>query len=236
MRMPAIMTCEECPVRRYAMFCNLEANARRRLESAAHVMPYPAAATLLVEGEPARGVFIVCSGSVKLTATAPGTGRTIVARVAKAGEVLGIAATMSGRPHALNAETAELCQAAFIRRDDFLRLVAEFGAVATRALEQLSNEVLDSSAKIRSLALCEPASAKLARLLDDWGRERGKPTEQGIRLTQLASHQAIGEMIGTSRETVTRQLGELKKRHIIEIKESTLVIRDPSALSIEASA
>ena len=55
MRMPAIMTCEECPVRRYATFCNLEANARRRLESAAHVMPYPAAATLLVEGEPARG-------------------------------------------------------------------------------------------------------------------------------------------------------------------------------------
>lgn len=235
MRMTTFVSCADCPQRTSSSFCKLSDEVQQRLQASGHVMVYPAESVLFGEGEPVRGVYILCTGRVKMTANSP-NGRTIVARVAKAGEALGVGAAVSGLRHGLTAETMEPSQACFIRRDDFARLLTEFDTVASSALAQLSREIQDSTEMIRSLGLSESAGAKLARLLVEWSRERGKATDEGIRLTQLASHEAIAQMIGASRETVTRHLGAFKRRRIIEINASTLLIRDPSALSIQASA
>lgn len=212
----------------------MQDEAHQRFQASSHVMVYPAGAVLFAEGEPVRGVFVLCTGRVKLTANSR-TGRSVVARIARAGEALGIGSAISGQRHALTAETMGPSQACFIRHDDFARLLTEFDSVASGALAQLSREVQESTETIRSLGLCESAAAKLAKLLVDWSHERGKETQEGIRLTQLESHEAIAQMIGASRETVTRHLSRFRKRRIIEMRASTLLIRDPSALSIQAS-
>ena len=233
MRTTTYVSCMDCPLRTSSAFCGMQDEAHRRLQESSHAMVYPTGAVLFAEGEPVRGVFVLCTGRVKLTANSR-NGRTVVARIAKAGEALGIGSAVSGERHVLTAETAGPSQACFIRRDDFARLLTEFDSVAGGALAQLSREIQDSTERIRSLGLSESAAAKLARLLVDWSRERGKATQEGIRLTQLESHEAIAQMIGASRETVTRHLSLFRRLQIIEMRASTLLIRDPSALSMQA--
>src|SRR5437660_12587456 len=70
---------------------------------------FPAGAVLFVEGQSPRGIYVICSGRVKLTATSR-EGKTLILRIAEAGEVLGLHGTVSGKPYELSAETLQPCQ------------------------------------------------------------------------------------------------------------------------------
>ena len=72
-------------------------------------------------------------------------------------------------------------------------------------------------------------SEKLARLLLQWSSD-GRVTDGSIRLKISLTHEEMAQLIGTTRETVTRTLSELKKRRVLELTGSTLVIRNRAAL------
>src|SRR6266480_1298596 len=82
----------------------------------------------------------------------------------------------------------------------------------------------------RLLFLSQSASEKLARLLVRWCDELGKRTPQGIRITSGLTHEEIGQMICASRETVTRVLGELKRKHIVNLVGNSIFVRNRKAL------
>ncbi len=71
---------------------------------------------------------------------------------------------------------------------------------------------------------------RLATLLLEWGSRKDEAAEQEPRLRLALTHEEIAQMIGTSRETVTRLFAELRKRQIIQSKGSTLFIRNKPAL------
>ena len=71
---------------------------------------------------------------------------------------------------------------------------------------------------------------RLARLVMDWCDERGEQTDKGIRLKVLLTHEEIAQMIGTTRETVTRLLTSLRAKKVIEIKGSTVNVMRYEAL------
>ena len=234
MHSTTVVNCSECPPRDARSFCSLTVRSRRRNEAAPCATIFPPGATLFREGEPPRGVFVLCRGRVKLSASSR-DGRTIVTGLGGAGEVLGVAAAISGDAHTLSAETMDQCHATFIGRGDFLDLVRESQDIAGGAVAQLSAEIHQSAETIRSLALCESSRTKLARLLVDWSEKHGRRVDGAIRLEMHTTHELIGQMIGTSRETVTRQISEFKRRRIIEVTDSAILIRDPSGLSMQAS-
>ncbi|HYL94740.1 MAG TPA: helix-turn-helix domain-containing protein, partial [Terriglobales bacterium] len=80
------------------------------------------------------------------------------------------------------------------------------------------------------------AAEKLAKLLLEWSGRNGEATKLEPRLKLALTHEEIAQMIGTSRETVTRLFAELKKRQIIQSKGSTLLIRNKAALKLMAGA
>ena len=59
---------------------------------------------LFVEGQAPRGIFVLCKGRVKLSICAS-DGKTLILKIAEAGEVLGLSAAVSGAPYELTAET-----------------------------------------------------------------------------------------------------------------------------------
>lgn len=83
-----IESCLSCPHREDRLFCNLSGRALQDLAAITSPATYPKGATLFLEGQAARGVFIVCSGRVKLS-TSSADGRTLILRIADSGEVLG---------------------------------------------------------------------------------------------------------------------------------------------------
>jgi CRP/FNR family transcriptional regulator, cyclic AMP receptor protein len=79
------------------------------------------------------------------------------------------------------------------------------------------------------LGLSHSVSEKLARLLLEWAND-GEKTPDGIRIKVSLTHEEIAQLIGTSRETVTRVLGEFRDQQIAQLRGSTLLIRNKIGL------
>jgi CRP/FNR family transcriptional regulator len=221
-------SCIDCEVRQERPFCNMSAPAVATMEAMKFTSVYPKGSMLFVEGEQPRGVFVLCSGKVKLT-TSSTEGKTLIVKIAEPGEVLGVSAAILGRNYEVSAETLEPAQLNFIKRDDFLKLLNTHADACMHAAQQLSEKYQSAQREIRSLGLSQTTSEKLARLILDWCR-RGEATPNGFRLKVLLTHEEIGQMIGTTRETVTRLLSDFKRRKIIEVKGSTIMVAKKAAL------
>lgn len=220
-------SCAECERGVDRLFCNMSPAALKMLDAIKYTSVYPKGSVLFVDGEEPRGVFILCSGRAKLT-TSSAEGRTLIVKLAEAGEVLGASATILGRPYEVTAETLEPSQLNFIKRDDFLRFLNTHTEACMHTAQQLSEKYQSAQREIRSLGLAQSTSEKLAKLLLEWCDLHGEQTPKGIRLKVLLTHEEVAQMIGTTRETVTRLLSDFKRKQMIEVKGSTvLVLRKP---------
>ena len=223
-----IESCLTCKLREDRLFCNLTPGAVKDLEAIKYSTAYPKGAVLFVEGQMPRGVFILCKGRTKLSICSS-DGKTLILKIAEPGEVLGLSATVSGKPYELTAETLDPCQVNFVKREDFLRYLRDHNEVTLRVAEQLSDKYNTACHEIRSLGLSHSAAEKLAKLLLEWSGKNGDAKQPG-RMKLALTHEEIAQMIGTSRETVTRLFADFKKRQFIQLKGSTLVIRNRQAL------
>jgi CRP/FNR family transcriptional regulator len=228
-------SCLECKVRSSDHFCNFEADLLKSFEVLKYATVFPKGAVLFVEGQSPRGVFMICSGRVKLT-TCSMDGKALITRIAEGGEVLGLSAAVSGAPYMVTAETLVPSQVNFIRREDFLRFLKENAKACLRVAEHLSNNYHSAFEQVRSLGLSHSASEKLAKLMLEWCTKGGNETEKGVSVKLTLTHEEIAQIIGSSRETVTRLLGDFKTRQLIDIKGSTLIIRDKAVLTAMVSS
>src|SRR5208282_849006 len=183
---------------------------------------------LFIEGQQPRGIFVLCAGKVKLS-TSSRQGKTIITKLSDAGDVLGLNATVSNRPYEVSAEMVEAGQANFIARDAFLQFLRDHGEVAVRVAEQLSRNYYTAYEEIRTLGLTTSPAEKFAKLLLSWSVESKDP-EKPARVKVTLTHEEITEMIGTTRETVSRLFSEFKKKELLQVKGTTLTIRNRGAL------
>ena len=227
--MEVVESCITCKLRADRLFCNLPAATLQTFENIKFATAYPPGSVLFVEGQQSRGIFVLCKGSIKVSINSP-SGRTMIVKLAEPGEVLGLSATISGKPYEVTAETIDPCQVNFVKRDDFLKFLKDDVDVCFKVAEQLSEKYHNACKEVRSLGLSHSAAEKLAALLLEWSAKSGETAEREPRLKVRLTHEEIAQMIGTSRETVTRLFADLKKQHILESKGSTLVIRNQAAL------
>jgi CRP/FNR family cyclic AMP-dependent transcriptional regulator len=223
-----IDNCLICPVREEHLFCNLPLPAVQKLNEIKSTGVYPKSTMLFVEGQQPRGVFVLCAGKAKLS-TSSSEGKTIITKISEAGDVLGLNATISNRPYEVTAEMMEAGQANFIARDELLQFLREYGEVALRVAEQLSRNYYTAYEEIRTLGLTSSPAEKFAKLLLSWSPNAENATEPAhLKLT--LTHEEIAEMIGTTRETVSRLFSDFKKKQLLQLKGSNLIIRDKPAL------
>lgn len=222
-------TCTDCTVRKDRLFCNMSTDTITAMDSVKFTSVYPKGSLLFVEGENPRGVFVLCSGRAKLT-TSSTEGKTLIVKIAEPGEVLGASATILGKAYEVSAETIEPSQLNFIKREDFLKLLNSHADACMHTAQQLSEKYHSAQREIRSLGLSQTTSEKLAKLLLDWCDAGGEETPRGTRLKVLLTHEEIGQMIGTTRETVTRLLSDFKRRQILDVKGSSVFVRERGVL------
>src|SRR5215469_9085155 len=223
-----IESCVSCPHREDRLFCNLPPAAVQALSAITSPAAYPKTAMLFVEGQSPRGVFILCGGRVKLS-TSSADGKSLIVRIADPGEVLGLPATITGKPYELTAEVIEQTQANFIARGDFLAFLRLHGEAALRVAQQLGETYHSAIAEMRNIGLSHSVGEKLARFLLDVSEshDNGK---SGLKVTLTLTHEEIAQTIGASRETVTRLFGEFKRKQLMQVKGSTLIIKNKAGL------
>jgi CRP/FNR family transcriptional regulator, cyclic AMP receptor protein len=223
-----IASCQTCSVKSEGFFCNLPNAAMKALDHIKFTSGYPKGAVLFTEQEAPRGVYILCKGRVKLSMTSC-EGKSVILRLAEPGEVLGLHAVVSNQPYQAGAETVEPCEVSFVRREDFMRLLREHPEASLRAAQQLSRSYQTACEQVRSLGLSHTAMGKLAAFLLLWA-SKGHSSSEGTRVLLTLTHEEIGQMIGLSRETVTRTMGDLKRRQLVGMRGATLVIQNRGAL------
>ena len=223
-----IENCLACPHREDRLFCNLSPIAVQGLADITSAAAYPKGATLFVEGQSPRGVFILCRGRVKLS-TSSADGRTLILRISEPGEVLGLPATVTGKPYELTADVIEPTQANFIARLDFLNFMRDHGEAALRVAQQLGETYHSAVAEMRSIGLSHSAGEKLARFLLDLSTDHEEGKDDS-KVTLTLTHEEIAQMIGASRETVSRIFSDFKKKQLVQVKGSVLIIKNRAGL------
>jgi CRP/FNR family cyclic AMP-dependent transcriptional regulator len=231
----AIEDCLDCRLCADRLFSGLPLEVLRAFSAIKNTTLCPRGVALFVEGQTPHGIFVLCTGRAKLSIGSR-DGRTLITRIAGPGEFLGLSAAISGKPYEVTVETLAACQVDVVRREDFLQFLREHQEAHWRIAHHLSDDYHAAHDQVRSLGLSNSATERLAKLLLGWCAQGKEETEQEIRLPLLLTHEEIAQMIGSSRETVTRLLSSFRSQQIVHMKGSTLLIRDKAALEALVSS
>jgi len=181
-----------------------------------------------MEGQPSRGVYIVCQGKVKLSASSE-EGKIMIVGIAEPGEIIGLSAAMNGLEYETSAEALETCQVNYIETRDLIKFLRSNPEACLNAARQLSRHHLAAHQQVCSLGLSDSVADKLAKLFLGWSGNGHGPVGR-VHLKNKFTHEEMAEMIGTSRETVTRALKYLREHGLISVKGSDLFIHDRQRL------
>lgn len=184
---------------------------------------------LFAEGEPARGIYILRAGSATVSISSS-EGRVVILRLVHAGAVLGLNAVLQNSSYEATVKTLGPSRVNFVSRAQLMELVENNDAVAAAVLESVSQELAQFIDRARLLLLPQTARAKFAQLLIELSNEpTGNDSRSGV-IDKVFTHEELAQMIGSSRETVTRLLASLVRRQVVRVTSQSILIRDRAAL------
>jgi CRP/FNR family transcriptional regulator, cyclic AMP receptor protein len=212
------------------IYKDLSPSAMSELESLAVPFCCESTKVLFMEEEEPRSLLFLLEGRVKLTMSSNG-GKRLMLGIAVPGDVLGLGAVVSGCPYEVTAVAQFPCRIRAIPRKSFLELLSHHPNAWQTSAHLLSVESKRRIEQLRILGLALTSSMKLARLLLHWCAE-GQRAERGVRLHCSLTHGEIGEYVGLSRETVTRNLINFKNLNLVQQHGAVFFIPSLRALQI----
>jgi CRP-like cAMP-binding protein len=219
---PILSKCKGCKWRRQNSFCNLPIEALLELDRIKQIRTFAPGDRLFDEGKPANELMIVCEGAATLTFSSP-SGHVAMLGLSERGEVLGLSSAISGHRHATSAEALESTRVAAISRTDFLRFLERFPSASRNAGTELSRKVNRAYDKIRLIGCGLSVSQRLASWLLHM---QEASSSRGDFVTIRLAHEQIAQLLGVSRESVTRALSNFRKRGAVEIRGIHFYVRD----------
>jgi CRP/FNR family cyclic AMP-dependent transcriptional regulator len=184
---------------------------------------YPKGSVIVFEDDPGDALYLVASGQVKVVLIGE-DGREVILSVLGEGSFFGEMALLDNQPRSAHVIAMEDSRLLLLRRDDFQARILQSPAVAISLLAELSGRLRLADEKIGSLVLLDVngrVAALLLRLAEDEG---------GDTITKKLTHHTIAQMIGSSRETVSRTMRALVDRDIITVSRREITLQDRRAL------
>jgi CRP/FNR family transcriptional regulator, cyclic AMP receptor protein len=191
---------------------------------------FPKGSLILSQGDAGEALFLIKGGQVKVTVVAE-DGREVILSVLGACLFFGEVALVDDEPrsaHIIAMEDTTLLQ---LRREDFRARLKSAPELAIALLRELSRRLRRADDTIASLMLLD-VNGRIAHLLLELAREEGGET--GTRITRRLTHASIGQMVGASRETVSRTMRNLVLRNVIAVTRREMLLLDPTALRLAA--
>lgn len=194
---------------------------------------YPPGSILFSEGDSPKGLHILDSGRVKLFGSTS-RGKTFIMKIARAGELLGLNAVLLGKPYLVSAEAIEPSRVSHVARNDFLEFLRKSPDASRQVIQQLSANYYESQRELRTLNLSSSIREKFARLLVSWIEDSEGGSDDAIWINMDLTHEQMGQMLGASRETISRVIAALSRLGVIKIKGHMLEV--PSVIRLRELA
>jgi CRP/FNR family cyclic AMP-dependent transcriptional regulator len=167
--------------------------------------------------------YLIREGQVKVTMISP-EGKEIILSILAAGDFFGEMALFDNEPRSATVIAIEPLEVVSIWRTDFLHILSENFSITQKVLGELSKRLRNASNRIESLATMD-VYGRLARFFLDLARQSGKVLDNDYVAVIRPTHQAIANMIGTSRETVSRLIHDLMKQNLLLSEGKTIYLR-----------
>ncbi len=214
-------------LRKVPLFSQLAPSDLERVSEISRERAYPRNSVILFEDDPGDALYVVAQGQVKVVLIGE-DGREVILSVMGEGEFFGEMALVDDEPRSAHVIAMEDSTLLVLRREDFQGILKQTPGIALALLRELSRRLRRVDEKVGSLVLLD-VNGRVAQLLLELADEAGSE-----RITRRLTHHTIAQMIGSSRETVSRTMRELVDKGYIEVSRREIVIRDRTAL--EASA
>jgi CRP/FNR family transcriptional regulator, cyclic AMP receptor protein len=209
------------------LFSQLGSTELQRVVDLARERAYPKNSVILFEDDPGDALYVVADGQVKVVLIGE-DGREVILSVLGEGEFFGEMALIDDEPRSAHVIAMEDSTLLVLRREDFHGILLQTPGIALALLKELSRRLRRVDEKVGSLVLLD-VNGRVARLLLELADEEG-----GERITRRLTHHTIAQMIGSSRETVSRTMRDLVDRGFIHVSRKDIEIKDRSALEAAA--
>jgi len=210
-------------LRKVPLFSDLSEGDLASFAEVTREREYPKNSVILFEDDPGDSLYIVSTGQVKVVLIGE-DGREVILSVLGDGDFFGEMALIDDEPRSAHVIAMKDSQLLVLRRDDFQAQVAMHPQIALKLLRVLVQRLRRADEKIGGLVLLD-VNGRVARLLLDLADESGGP-----KITRRLTHHTIAQMIGSSRETVSRAMRELVDRGLIETTRREIAIKDREGL------
>ena len=224
-------SCLSCKARKPGWFCSLSPQSLADLNAMSTHTVLPMGNILFAEGQASRSVSVVCVGQVKLTRSSK-DGRTLLVKIARAGDVLGLSAALSQMPYEVTAQAIEHTQLATFEQQDFLNFIQHHAEGSMHAAVSLSNEYRSALSDASRLALSASIAGRVAHLLLELVVENETTRDAQPKIHMSLRHEDLASMLGSSRESITRVLNRLRRDGVISIKGTDMTILSKEALEV----
>lgn len=179
---------------------------------------------ILQQDEPGDALYILIEGRVKVVLYGE-DGREVILSTLRDGDFFGEMALIDGGPRSASVVAVEDSRLVRIRRAPFLGLLREHPELSLRILEALTRRLRVADGRIGSLALMD-VYGRVARALRELAQEEGQQRGRDLVLVKRPTHQELAAMAGTSRETVSRVLGDFARTGLCTIDGRSLILHD----------
>lgn len=210
------------------LFHELDLEEMRRFGELVREKSYPRSSVIVFEDDPGDAFFIVREGRVKVVLVGD-DGREVILGMLGPGDHFGELALIDNRPRSAHVIAMDDATLLVLRREDFRKRVETSPKVAWALLVELSRRLRAADGKIGGLVLLD-VPGRIARLLLDHVAEDGKTIEKPL------THQTIAQMIGASRETVSRAMRDFQDEGWVSVDRRRITLTDVEALRRRARA
>jgi CRP/FNR family transcriptional regulator len=221
--------CAACELRDKSVVCDLEGAELDTFRSIRQSLRYDAGQAVFYEGHPCLGLYLLCSGRVKLTRTSSSGQRQIVG-ILDGGALIEKHALQDGALHEVTCETLGPAHLCFIPREAYLGLLHRNSALAIRLIELLSSE-LGIRMDQRDLFAFRTGRQRLAGLLLELGARFGRKSGRGTQIGIHLKREEMADMAGVAVETAIRLLGAFRKEGLIGVERRAITLLNQERLA-----
>ena len=207
------------------LFASLSEADRRSLAARVRSRRFSAAETVFHRGDPAAHLYVLVSGTAKITLPDE-YGKEAVIALLRPGEVFGELALFDDAPRSATVVSVGECECLLVGRDEFLALLERAPQTMREVLRLLARTIRRSTTRVEDLVFLDVPS-RVAKSLLDLSEVNGAAAE--IELTQ----DDLAAMVGATRVSVNRVLASLEQRGIVKVARRRIAVLDRERLARE---
>jgi CRP-like cAMP-binding protein len=209
-----------------ALFSGLTWNECAEIASCARARTFARDELLFAQGQSARNLVMIQTGSVKLSQLSP-NGNEVILRMSGSGDPVGMPADSASCSHSCSARAMEQCHALVWEYSRLQALLAQYPQIGRNVSQILSNQLTELQERFREVAT-EKVAQRVALALLRLVKQVGKPAKRGVEVS--LSREELAQMTGTTLFTISRLLSKWGEEGFVLPKREAVVVLDSRRL------